>query len=286
MKNWLISLPCLLMVSAAIASTPTDPGQRSEASMLVTGTLELEPAGKVSGYTIDQQNKLPAEVVKLVRQNLPTWRFAPEANVSGTITTRMKLRVVARPMPNGLESITISSAQFGGDDGVPAEHIHWQKRTRPVYPNYSLRSRVSGTVYLLLKVGRDGRVENVATEQVNLTVYASEHEMSAYRSDLSHAALAAARQWTFDPPTAGRHVADPFWLVRIPVTFNMARPNETRPIIKPSYGQWIVYMPGPRIPVPWLQGNAMASAAPDMVAEGSIRQYNESPRLLTVLGGL
>lgn len=284
MKNWLISVPCLLMLSAAIASSPPSPGQRSEASMLVTGTLELEPAGNVSGYTIDQQNRLPAEVVKLVRQNLPSWRFAPEPDASNTITTRMTLRIVAKPMPEGLESIAISSAQFGDDDGIPAEHIHWRKRTRPVYPNYSLRSRVSGTVYLLLKLGRDGRVENVATEQVNLTVYASEHEMSAYRSDLSHAAMAAARQWTFDIPTAGRHVADPFWLARIPVTFNMARPNATRPV-KPSYGQWIVYMPGPRTSVSWLQGNAMAASAPDMVADGSIRQDNESPRLLTVLGG-
>lgn len=251
--------------------------------MLVTGTIEVEPAGSVSGYVIDHQEALPPEVVKLVRQNLPTWNFAPDAHAHGTVSSGMKLRVVAKAMDNDLESVAITSAQFDGDHDIPADHIHWKKRTKPVYPPFSARSRVSGTVYLLLKVGRDGRVEDAAAEQVNLAVYASEHEMTAYRNDLARAALAAARQWTFDVPTAGRHAADPFWLARIPVNFRMLRPNEKSAM--PVYGEWQTYIPGPRQTIAWLARNRLASESPDMVADGAIRQDDDGLKLLTTLDG-
>lgn len=283
MNNGWIALLWLFPAAAALAASPASVVRRSEATMLVTGTIEVEPSGNVSGYVIDHQGALPIQVLKLVRQNLPTWKFAPEVRASGTISARMKLRVVARPMGNDLESIAVTSAQFDDGHDIPAGHLHWKKRTKPVYPPFSGRSRVSGTVYLLVKVGRDGRVEDAVAEQVNLAVYASDHEMSAYRNDLSRAALAAARQWTFDVPTAGRHAADPFWLARIPVTFRMLRPNEKSAV--PAYGQWQAYIPGPRQTVSWKAQDRLTSEAPDMVADGAIRQENDGLKLLTALGG-
>src|SRR3546814_5319369 len=60
-----------------------------------------------------------------------------------------------------------------------------------------------GVVYLLLKIGRQGTVEDMAVEQVNLTAYASNWKMQRIRLGLAEAAVESARKWTFHTPSTG-----------------------------------------------------------------------------------
>ncbi|UNK42815.1 hypothetical protein MNO14_01530 [Luteimonas sp. S4-F44] len=51
-----------------------------EASMLVTGTVDIERDGAVSGYALDQKDKLPSQVTSLVHGFVPQMRFEPVLN--------------------------------------------------------------------------------------------------------------------------------------------------------------------------------------------------------------
>ena len=92
-------------------------------------------------------------------------------------------------------------------------------RTPPRYPDDALYMGGKGVVYLILEVGRDGKVANVDAEQVNLRVAGTEGQMELLRRSFANAARRAAKSWQFEVPTTGPHVDSPSWLVRVPVEF-------------------------------------------------------------------
>src|SRR3546814_8074861 len=73
----------------------------------------------------------------------------------------------------------------------------------PGFPRDIVRMGGEGVVYLLLKIGRQGTVEDMAVEQVNLTAYASNWKMQRIRLGLAEAAVESARKWTFHTPSTG-----------------------------------------------------------------------------------
>jgi hypothetical protein len=195
----------------------------------------------------------------------------------------MSLRIVAKPEDEKHTSISIAGAQFGDDDATSGESISYKSRPAPRYPDLSGDARVSGEVYLLALVNRQGNVENVMAEQVNLFVYDDERDMKRYRDDLANAALKAVKNWTFNTPTSGEHVSDEHWGARIPVIFHMPLAGGVR--TEPVYGQWQAYIPGPREFVPWNDQKIMASDTPDALPDSSLGQLGRGPQLLTPLGG-
>src|SRR3546814_19909370 len=62
----------------------------------------------------------------------------------------------------------------------------------PGFPRDIVRMGGEGVVYLLLKIGRQGTVEDMAVEQVNLTAYASNWKMQRIRLGLAEAAVESA----------------------------------------------------------------------------------------------
>ncbi len=136
-----------------------------------------------------------------------------------------------------------------------------------------------GTVYLLLRIGHDGRVEEVATEQVNLTVAGTSQQMDQLRALLKQASENAARRWTFKPPTKGPEATGPYWVGRIPVTFLFA--GET-PV---AAGEWETYIPGPRnFDIPWALEELRTAGSPDAMPDGLLAALKGSPRLLNPPG--
>src|SRR5690606_6196676 len=91
----------------------------------------------------------------------------------------------------------------------------------PGYPGQALSIGVQGTVYLALRVGRSGRVEESMVEQVNLLAVASDRSMAYLRDLFAMSAIEAARRWTFRPPTRGESVDDDSWTVRVPVDYRL-----------------------------------------------------------------
>jgi len=286
MKRWLLGICCVALSCAALAAGPNVVRKRAQASMLVTGTIEVAPDGSVHGYALDQADKLPPGVVGLIGKDVPAWTFQPVLIDGKPVLAKakMSLRIVAKRVDDEHASISITGAQFGQQGGVAGETTSYKTRPAPKYPWMEQQARVSGTVYLLLRVGRNGQVEDAAAEQVNLAVYASDSDMERFRDDLAKAALAAATHWTFNTPTKGKHASDDHWVARVPVNFQMTPFGGPQP--EEAYGKWQSYIPGPHALVPWMiEKDKLISGEVDAIPAGSIYQVDEGFRLTTPLGG-
>jgi len=248
-----------------------------ESSMLVSGTLDIDREGRASGAMLDMAGQLPPGVIELVDAAAAKWRFEPVL-VDGRVAnvrTRMSLRVVATQAEGDTFTLSLRSASFGLEEPEGSPRIHVRSRKPPVYPEMAVRQGIQGTVYALARVGRDGRVEDVVAEQVNLYVYGSERQMKSARSLLADATLRAVRQWRFE--VAADADPHPYRLVRAPVTYVFSVD-----LLKASH-QWESYVPGPRTSPPWAMDASRSTGAPDALPEGGLSLLGNGPRLLTEL---
>lgn len=280
----LLGAIALASSTTAFAATSTALVRKSvEMSMLVTGTIEIGADGSVIKYSLDQPDKLPPAVKALAEQGVPSWRFEP-VMVDGKVVgarAKMGLRVVANKQDNGNYTVGIRSTSFGDEGGDKGESVRSVRMTPPGYPESAYMSGIQGTVYLIVKVGRQGKVEDVVAEQVNLTVLGNEAQMRRGRDALSAAAVQRARSWTFAPPLKGESVDSPFWSVRVPVSFQLAD-SRTRPE-HAVYGSWQAYVPGPYVKPAWIDESDARQRPDALLANGGIYPVGSGPKLLTPL---
>jgi hypothetical protein len=282
MKRLLIFPLSALLAFVALDGHADDFRKMAEASMLVKGTVDINPDGSLRGYTIDRAETLAPPVIAVIEKNVPAWKFRLTHASTTAVKETMTLRLVAKAVDDAHDSISIAAATFGNPD-PDDEHVRFKSRKAPHYPREAVEARVSGTVYLLARVGPNGRVQNVSAEQVNLRTLTDKPLMDRYRKDLANAAIAAAKDWTYEVPTKGEHVNDPYWYVRTPINFYVvgspSEPNGTAS----KYGKWEVYIPGPKQDVPWIQDRSLLSDAPDAIPEGALQQLGSGTRLSTSL---
>ena len=289
MKRILLGLFCVLLSGVAMAGGSSAVRKSVQASMLVTGTIEVAPDGSVAKYAFDHPEKLPPAVTDLLAKAVPVWRFEPIKFDGKPVIakTPMGLRVVAKPLNDGNYSINVAGAWFGnyvGDEkNIPSEMITHKRTVQPIYPRDAVNARVSGTVYVLMKVGRDGLVADAVAEQVDLRVIGSDSQLTLWRKVLADAALHALKQDTFNPPTLGKAVDRPYWVTRIPVDFSLVGPDAPAAVRGEVYGQWRPYLPGPVQTPTWVSGYALPGSA-DAVPEGGALLTDTSLNLLTPLG--
>ena len=285
MKRLLLRLLlCGLLAGTALAAVARSTPTPVEASMLVTGTIVVAPDGSVSSYAVDHPEKLPSAVISVIAKNAPHWTFKPVLLDGKPVTAKasMSLRIVATPLQQtGGYTVGIRGASFGQD--APGESISKDARIPPRYPERAVRDRVSGTVYLVVRVGRQGQIDDVAAEQVNLRTLGRPFEMERWRKELAEASVAAARRWTFHPPVTGKHANDPYWIARVPIAFNI-RPMGSPPPEQP-YGQWQSYVPGPHMLIPWLDQKQLAASSADAVPDGGIEPLGSGLQLTSGLKG-
>ena len=279
--GWLLAALCMLP-PALQAQTAREVRKQAEASMLVTGTIDIQPDGSVSGHALDAADKLPAYVVDLVRRAVPALRFEPVLADGQPVVARakMSLRLVARPGDEGNMVVGIRSAHFGEEDLLSTDQVRPLKLPPPLYPEAALQVGGKGTAYVLIQGGRDGKVIDAVVEQVTLRVAGPEREMESLRRQLTEASLRAARRWTFLPPTTGDHIDDPHWSVRVPVDYALHGERNVEDVP----GQWVGYVPGPRQRASWITKDDV-SGSPDAVAGGGIYPAHSRFKLLTPLGG-
>lgn len=278
MRRWLSGLLCLVLSGAALAAGPAAVRKRVQASMLVTGTIEVAPDGGVAQYTLDHPDELPPAVKDLLAKAIPDWRFQPIAVAGKPAIAKgaMSLRIVAKPLANGNYNIAVAATHFGGPNGNHA--INYVQRRPPVYPPEAIRERVTGTVYLALRVDAAGKVADAAAEQVDLGKIGSDFQMKLWRDRLAWVSVAAAKRWTFSPST---DAASPYRVVRVPVTFNLRVNGYST---RAGYGQWKAYVPGPVQLIPWLD-NKLISGGVDALPDGDVDQVGHGLRLLTPVKG-
>jgi hypothetical protein len=271
-----------LMAAAFMSGSvyATDVARVAEASMLVRGTVDVLPDGSVANYTLYKAEKLPAPVVDLIKRSVTTWKFELKEARTTPLQEEMSLRIVATDAGDRHVTLHLAGADFSDEDAPEDATIRWAHRVSPSYPKFSLDNHMSGTVYVFARVGRDGKVIDVAVEQVNLRRYVSDPTMMArFRQDLANAAVLVAKHWTFKAPTSGDQVNAPFWDAQIPVNFDVDALSSSAA----SYGSWEIYVRGPQERIEWLQDSPFVSETPDAIPDGSIHPLGNGPRLMTPL---
>lgn len=233
-----------------------------EVSMLVNGDVTVDPMGKVVSYTIQDEKALPAGALAFLKRSVEGWAFEPPKMEGEAITLEngMRLLLVAKRVEGDSFQMRIQAATFDPPARNRGYAIRARKLEPPSYPLAAARIGMQGTAYLVLKIGKDGKVKEAIAEQVNLTVVSTGAVMSRQRALLADSALRAARKWEFEPPTQGDAAQEAFWSVRVPADFMLAGGE-------PKYGDWVPYVPGPRQKAPWIDPGA-AEDSPEALAGG------------------
>ncbi|HEU0306987.1 MAG TPA: protein tonB [Lysobacter sp.] len=276
-----LAVAALFAGATALAAGPAAVRKQVEASMLVTGRIQVDSDGRVSGFSLDEKEKLPEGVVDLIGKTVPEWAFEPVL-IDGkpvNVSTGMSIRLIARKTGKDSYSVGIRSASFGHRSGKKEEQVRSLSMAPPNYPEDAARAGVTGTAYLLVRAGRDGKVIDVIAEQVNLRVVASEASMTKWRRVLGETSMRQARRWTFIPPTEGEEAKADFWVLRVPVVFSL----EDSPGAMQQYGRWEAYVPGPRQANPWEKDKEGVAFSPDTLAPGRAHLAGSGLKLLTNL---
>lgn len=256
----------------------------AEASMVLTGSIDIGTEGQVEGFTMDKRDQVDPSIVRFVENAVNTWRFEP-VQVEGRpvkARTPVSVRLGAKNNPDGTGLVTLLAASFEQYDPAATDSVTGVKKNPPAYPESVYDAGGRGDVLLLVQVGRDGTVLDVVAEQVNLRVIGTEAGMRRMRDALARASVGAARKWTFKIPTTGDKKDETSWTVRVPVKFAFGDDRQ-------RYGRWDAYIPGPRQQAPWRADTSLADGAEgDLLPTGGVFMADaapKGPRLLTPLGG-
>lgn len=284
MKRCMVGLLCTFAAYAAMAVGPSQVRKQAIASMLVTGSVEFSPDGHMHRYVLDDQDKLPPIVLQVIRESMPSWTVQFGNKPTAPAEASMTLRMLARPLGNGHTEVSIADTNLDWhDDDGESPHIKMPRATA-AYPALENSLYVSGTAYVVAQLDPQGRVAHATAEQVNLDVVDSSEMMERFRRHFAAAAVRAVEHWRFtlSAPTAGKNDAgmNMPWLVRVPICF-LIHDRDTGE--KP--GQWHAYIPGPRMPVPWIRDPERLAGSADVVVPGSLQLLERGPRLVTSRAG-
>jgi hypothetical protein len=281
MKRLLGGGLALLLCAHGWAADTAAVRKQVESSMLLTGSIMITPEGAVRSFQIDHADKVPAPVQELLQTNVSQWAFEPVRLDGRPINARavMSVRVAAKEQADGNYALSIRGVNF--DDTAPGEYPTRKTWSTPRYPPEAASAGAAGTVYVLVKIDRQGQVEDAIAEQVNLEAVGSESEMARMRKALADASLRSIKHWTFNPPTTGQLANPEHWVVRIPVQFHLyglGRRSQS------GYGQWQTYVPGPRQAAPWGGDSKLAEGSADALPDDSVAPAQSNLHLLTPLG--
>lgn len=276
----------LLVAVAASAAGPGAVRKQAEMGMQLSGQIDIAPDGSVEAVRLDQQDRLSEELARFVQSSVMAWAFEPVVRDGKPVPARspLMLRLVGKRLEDGNTQVSIRSAGFETYDPESRASVTASKMTPPAYPRSMYEVGAQGDVYLILKVGRDGRVSDLYVEQVNMTVVASESQMRKFRQALGGNAMAAARKWEFRVPVEGEAAEQSHWSIRVPVRYAIV--DRGRSLPDDEFGVWRAYIPGPRERAPWISDEDWENGS-DALANGGVYMAGRGggPKLLTPLEG-
>jgi len=276
------ALALLLAAGMAVAGNAREARQQAESSLRVSGSLVVGPDGKVASHELDPEAPLTPALKAFVDDSIRGWRFQPVLVDGKAVRAKvpMSLRLVARRADDGKFSVAIASTYFGSTEDVPpTDRLRSMRLTPPRFPSGALAMGGKGVVYLVVQVGRDGKVVNVDAEQVNLRVAGTDGQMAEVRKQFSDAAVRVARGWTFTIPTTGPAANDATWLVRVPVDYRLDGERQRE-------NGWDTYIPGPRnFEMPWAAEKLRMAGSPDALPDAGVYPLQQGATLLNPAAG-
>ena len=289
------SIACVLLLMLLLPMLACASGTPIEASMVVNGTITVNPDGSVRGYALDKENTLPSYVRQIVQKTVSGWMFVPVKTDGKAVTARtgMTLRLVADWHDKEHATIWVAGAEFGCDSWRTSREytetcpsgsmVTEAQRTPPHYPTDAAFHGVGGEVFLVLDVGRDGRVMRAAVRKVDL--YSMIPRQPKYRKVLADASLTAARKWKFHVPTVGPEADRDHWIVVVPVRYKFQM-SGTGTLLRKPRSQWTAYVPGPVNNIPWAdEDEGGAAGSGDAVAGSGVFVRDTRFELKTPLAG-
>lgn len=272
-------LAALLFLGLALTAQAGKQERMVESSLLVSGHITISADGKVLSHRLDDAETLPEGIAALTAHLASKWTFEPTALGDAKASrSRMRLLYVAKRQDDGKLALELRSANFEADMPKEARIRLARKSTQIQYPRALVQNNVSGTVYLKIRVGRDGKVMDIDASHVNLRTIGGENKMALWRNLLSSASIKAIRDWTFQPPTTGPDVDAPHWTGIMPVSFNAY-------LDEPQPGKWESYIPGPRKVIPWADSQGMTAEQTDALAPNEFNSSGNNRRLTSPLMG-
>lgn len=287
---WVMVAGVLLGMSgagmAAGGSSITEVRGRIERSMLVKGELLLSEEGTVASLQLDREEMLPTAIAGYVRATVLPWRFEPVREQGQPVRAKVpvSLRVVAKQRDDGNFEVALRGVNFIGGGKDDPRGLSCISTTPPRYPREAIDLGVGGTVYLRLRIGRDGKVMQAFAEQVNLKFVSRERDQLKFRQLFSESAIEQALKWSYRTPTEGDLAGRPYWDVWVPADYSFT--DRAQPAVR-GYGHWQIYVAGPIQRAPWAESAAQTWFSLDALEDGGVYMAdgNGGPRLLTPLQG-
>lgn len=278
-----LGLALALTAAAPLASAERAPKPGSvqavratvESAMTVTGTIDVDAAGNVVAWSLDQPDKLPAGVVKMAGDDIPTWTFEPVTLPEGKPVSRMRMSMlfVAQEVARNEHRIALRYPSFAPLDPGPQAVLTSGARGLS-YPVRAAQFGVTGTVFLIVRIDRSGKVVDALVEQVNLGVVDTASNMERWRKSLGDAALRGTKAMQFDVPDGAIADGRDTVVGRLPIMFLLESSTPR------GYGRWSTYVPGPRASIPWPEAADFVDSAPDALAPNQLQPSDADVRRL------
>ena len=281
MRAFVLSLALLLALPAFAGGGAADARKQAESTMLVTGKIVIGTDGSVESHELDTTAQLTPALSGFIGKSLARWHFEPVKVDGNVVRARvpMSLRLVAKQsgVTEGSYDISIVNTYFGsGKTFAATDMVRVGRMSKPQYPQSVASIGGQGIVYLLVQIGRDGKVMNVDADRVNLRVVGTASQMMWMRKELADVSIRAVRRWTFIPPTTGEEAGKDSWLGYLPMDFSFKGSKGVQP------GEWDTYIPGPRnTNMPWAREQLKVVSNPDALPGGGFYPLQEGAKLLT-----
>jgi hypothetical protein len=262
-SQWLVAA-CLLFaaappsLSARTAPTEADVPLESVVITQVDGWIDVSPSGEIVAFQTD------TTLAPALRQNLERtvlrWRVQPVLIDGAPHQVRAKTRVVLAASRIGEKySVKIDNVTFPNETDTAADASNpdvsgfsGKQLRAPRYPASLLQAGVSGKVLLCLRVGADGRPEEVVAVQTMLyDVKGLDRNLRKAIALMEDSAVSAARGWTFNLSAERAAQSAEYRTAKVPVEYMMgSKPVPEKP------GQWRTVVRVPMRKVDWLPASS------------------------------
>ena len=187
----------LLLLGAWVSAPALAADEPEVYSASTTGEITVDVEGRVTALVLDHK-ELGADVMRAFEDKVRGWQFEPVLRDGAPVPAKARMTLellLVRQV--GVENLGIAFEDVQFFDPVErkvAEGVS-ASLAPPRYPEESLRSGIGARVSLVLKLDADGRVIDVAAQEVNLLGEESGHQRDRHAREFTRAAVRAASEW-------------------------------------------------------------------------------------------